>query len=76
MSLSTTAIDTSYWEQVIKVLSLEFSIIQGFCITPHNLTYWMEKTAVQGIAISGSNEEKKGYKDCTELAMILESLLT
>ena len=72
MSLSTTSTDTIYWKQVIKVLSLEFPIIQGFHITPQNLTYWMEKTAIQGIAISGSNEEKVGYKDYALLANILE----
>lgn len=55
-------------------LAEQYPVLLGFGVTPTNVLSLVDESAIQGIALKGSNEIKPGYKDYDALAEILEQL--
>jgi phosphoribosylanthranilate isomerase len=58
------------WPDFLGLLSKQFSVLLGFGITPQNVL----TLPCVGIALSGSQEERPGYKNFDDLRDILEML--
>lgn len=58
----------------IRMLSKHNQVLLGFGINDHNVERLLQATNAHGIALTGGNEIKPGYKDYDELADILETL--
>lgn len=54
--------------------SQQFNILKSFNLNTKNLTQQIEQGLFKGIALTGSREEKPGFKDYDEIADILELL--
>jgi len=61
-------------EAIIKNVSVNHDILIGFGLDDKNVELVLEQTKAKGIALTGSDEIKPGYKDYDELADILETL--
>ena len=60
----------------LKELADNYPILVGCNIDVENVHLWIEETAIKGVALKGSLEEKPGFKDYDQLADILEALET
>jgi len=65
---------TAESESKIKALSNSYDVLIGFGLHDKNVELVLDQTKVKGIALSGGDEIKPGYKDYDELADILETL--
>ena len=71
---STSQATFNRLQKQVGHLAGRFPILQGFNIAADNLTYLVEQTSLQGIALQGGVEIRPGYKDYEHLAAILELL--
>ena len=60
--------------KAIEALSSQFKILRGFDLNDESISDELDKSAVTGISLNGSQEIKAGFKDYDELADILEAL--
>ncbi|MDF7820138.1 N-(5'-phosphoribosyl)anthranilate isomerase [Runella sp. MFBS21] len=72
-SSNNTSLDGD-WPDFLKTLAQGFSILLGFGITPDNAAFLTEDYNITGIALTGSEEIRPGFKDFGELMDILEAL--
>ncbi len=62
------------WLEAIIKLSDKFPLILGFGITADNVSRILSRSSLAGIALTGGDEVRPGYRDFDELADILEVL--
>ena len=58
----------------INLLSSQLPIVVGFGITAENVNSIIEASQIKGIALSGTDEIRPGFKDYNELGDILEAI--
>jgi phosphoribosylanthranilate isomerase len=54
--------------------SFKYPILLGFGISDKNVGQILAETNIEGIAIEGTEEERPGYKDFTEMMDLMEAL--
>lgn len=66
-------LDTSVLKR-IEDLANKIPVVLGFGINKENINSVIKNTNIKGIALSGSNEIRPGFKDYDELGDILEAI--
>jgi len=72
-SVSITSLSGD-WPDFLNTLSKRFSILLGFGITNENASFLLDDLDITGIALSGGEEIRPGYKEFGELMDVLEAL--